>query len=112
MATLEWRGKRAPIGGGAYLRILPYFYTRWGISHINDREQQPVSVYLHPWELDPEQPRIGAGTTATLRHYTGLVSGPRKIKRLLQDFSFAPMRDLLNRVDPSRLPSYDAGSTN
>jgi polysaccharide deacetylase family protein (PEP-CTERM system associated) len=91
MTTLNWGGKRSPLAGGAYLRFLPYSYTRWGIHYVNQNEAQPVCVYLHPWELDPEQPRVNASATSRLRHYLGLRGTPEKLKRLLADFEFGPV---------------------
>ena len=51
MPTLSLRGARSPFGGGAYLRLLPYWYTRWGIRFLNEKEGQPACVYVHPWEI-------------------------------------------------------------
>lgn len=95
MPTLSVAGLRAPLAGGAYLRILPYRYTRWGIRFLNEREERPVCVYVHPWELDPEQPRMKGGRTARLRHYLGLRGTERKLRRLLRDFEFAPLGTLV-----------------
>ncbi len=95
MSTLEWDGKRSPLGGGAYLRILPYGYTRWGIRFINEQEKHTVCVYVHPWELDPEQPRMAGSLTARLRHYVGLRGTKRKLQNLLRDFEFGPLGPLV-----------------
>ncbi len=91
MATLELGRWRSPIGGGAYLRLLPYWYTRWGLRYLNGRENHPVCVYLHPWELDPDQPRLDKSRTARLRHYWGLRGMERKLQKLLRDFEFCPV---------------------
>ena len=61
IATTRVAGNNLPVGGGGYFRILPYAYTRWGLSRLNGRESQSGVVYLHPWEIDPEQPRLAAG---------------------------------------------------
>jgi polysaccharide deacetylase family protein (PEP-CTERM system associated) len=95
LPTLQLGGKRAPIGGGAYLRLLPYFYTRWSIGYINARETRPVCVYLHPWELDPEQPRMQGTLTASMRHYVGLRRTQSKFRKLLRDFVFCPLHVLV-----------------
>jgi len=94
MSTLEIAGLRSPFGGGAYFRVLPYWYTRWGIRYLNRSETMPVCVYLHPWELDPEQPHMSGDLTARLRHYFGLSRTPGKFRRLLHDFQFVPLREL------------------
>jgi polysaccharide deacetylase family protein (PEP-CTERM system associated) len=95
LPTLQVGSMRAPLGGGAYLRILPYSYTRWGIGYINEREGRPVCVYLHPWEIDTEQPRMEGSLTARLRHYMGLRGTESKLRRLLLDFEFAPLHLLV-----------------
>jgi polysaccharide deacetylase family protein (PEP-CTERM system associated) len=91
MPTLEMGGVRAPLGGGAYLRFLPYWYTRWGIRYLNTIEKRLACVYLHPWELDPKQPRMNGSITARMRHYFGLRSAESKFRRLLHDFEFQPL---------------------
>jgi polysaccharide deacetylase family protein (PEP-CTERM system associated) len=88
LMTIELGRRRSPLGGGAYFRILPYWYTRWGIRHVNKAEGRPACVYLHPWELDSEQPRIAASITARVRHYLGLRRAELKLRRLLHDFQF------------------------
>ena len=95
MPTLELAGRRSPIGGGAYLRLLPYWYTRWAMRYLNRSEQRPVCVYLHPWELDPEQPKMQGRLTARIRHYIGLRGVQKKLRRMLRDFEFAPMGELI-----------------
>jgi polysaccharide deacetylase family protein (PEP-CTERM system associated) len=95
MSTARAVGRNWPLGGGAYLRLFPYHYMRWGIRRVN-REGQPALVYVHPWELDPEQPRIKVGGKRGLStHYINLHRTEAKLQRLLQDFSFAPARDVL-----------------
>ena len=81
----------APIGGGGYLRLLPYCYTAAGIRRVNGTEARPVCVYFHPWEIDPEQPKLASGRIAKLRTYTGLGSMERKIARLLRTFDFSTL---------------------
>ena len=98
MTTLEFAGLRSPFGGGAYFRLLPYWYTRWGIRFLNEREQRSVCVYLHPWELDPEQPRMSGRATSRMRHYLGLRGTLSKFRRLIRDFEFCPLRALVDQV--------------
>jgi polysaccharide deacetylase family protein (PEP-CTERM system associated) len=109
LPTLQIGHKRAPLAGGAYLRILPYAYTRWGIEFINKHEGRPVCVYMHPWELDRDQPRMKVALTARLRHYAGLGSTEPKLRNLLSDFNFSPLSALIDEwksgadLQPSRL---------
>jgi polysaccharide deacetylase family protein (PEP-CTERM system associated) len=95
MPTLALGRTRSPIGGGAYLRLLPYWYTRWGIGFINSQEERPVCVYLHPWELDAEQPRMRGNFTAQIRHYMGLRGTAAKLHKLLADFEFGTLGSLV-----------------
>jgi len=84
----------APIGGGGYLRMLPYRYTAAGIRRVNEEENQPVCVYFHPWEIDPCQPALASGVVSWLRTYTGIRGMYAKIDRLLYDFSFGSISDV------------------
>ena len=87
-------GAVAPVGGGAYLRLLPYRYTAAGIRRINSQEHQPACVYFHPWEIDPDHPRLAAGFASRLRTYTGLRGMRRKLARLLSEFRFSAIVDV------------------
>ena len=98
MPTLELAGRRSPLAGGAYLRLLPYVFTRWGIRFLNEQENLPVCVYIHPWELDPEQPRMGGTPSARLRHYLGLRGTEEKLRRLLRDFRFCSLESLVGQL--------------
>jgi polysaccharide deacetylase family protein (PEP-CTERM system associated) len=106
MPTLQFGGMRAPIGGGAYLRLLPYWYTRWGLRYINRREEQSACIYLHPWELDSEQPRMQGSVSARLRHYFGLKGAESKFRRMLLDFDLQPLNSFIDelRCEPSAAP--------
>ncbi len=94
-STLRILGSNVPVAGGGYLRLFPYRFTAWAIHHLNESERQPSMVYLHPWELDPEQPRISASRLSRFRHYTNLDSTEKKLRKLLDNFSWAPMEDVL-----------------
>lgn len=84
-------GRVAPIGGGGYLRLLPYVYTAAGIRRINRVDQQPACIYFHPWEIDPHHPRLATGAIARLRTYTGLNGMRGKLERLLSEFRFSSL---------------------
>ena len=79
----------APIGGGGYLRLLPYRYTAAGIRRLNREEGHPACLYFHPWEIDRGQPRLARGLIARLRTYTGIRGMEHKLSRLLADFEFS-----------------------
>jgi polysaccharide deacetylase family protein (PEP-CTERM system associated) len=85
-----------PIAGGGYFRQFPYAWTKWGIDRVNRVEHQPVTFYTHPWELDPEQPRIPVGAATRVRHYRGLERTSARLTRLLQDFRFDSISSALN----------------
>jgi hypothetical protein len=87
-----------PVAGGGYFRILPYRWTRWGIARVNRLEQRPVVFYLHPWEIDPEQPRLKVGRLSSFRHYRNLDQTETRLRRLLEDFRFGPMTALVASV--------------
>ena len=95
MTVLEFSGRRAPLAGGAYLRALPYFYTRWAIGYLNAFEHRSACVYLHPWELDADQPLMKGSLTSRLRHRLGLRGTKRKLGKLLGDFEFCPLGALV-----------------
>jgi polysaccharide deacetylase family protein (PEP-CTERM system associated) len=84
----------APVGGGAYMRLFPYRYTAAGIRRINDIDRQPACIYVHPWEMDPQVPRLARGFVSRLRTYTGLAAMPHKVKRLLADFEFSTLSEV------------------
>jgi polysaccharide deacetylase family protein (PEP-CTERM system associated) len=85
--TLRHFGVSIPAGGGAYFRIFPYGVTRAALLEC-ERRETPGTFYVHPWELDPDQPRIAAPWHARLRHYTGLHRTAPRLERLLDEFRF------------------------
>jgi polysaccharide deacetylase family protein (PEP-CTERM system associated) len=95
------KGRIAPIGGGGYLRLLPYRYTSAGIRKLNRDEQQPACIYFHPWEIDPDQPRLASGLIARLRTYTGVKGMARKLDRLLTEFQFSTLSRVYGEVGRS-----------
>ena len=82
------RSRVAPVGGGAYLRLLPYRYLAAGIKRINETEAQPACIYFHPWEIDPDQPRLASGWVSRVRTYAGIGGMFAKLDRLFSDFRF------------------------
>lgn len=89
-----WKS-HVPIAGGGYLRLFPAALVSWAIQGINARENQPAVVYFHPWEIDPHQPRIRAGLKSRFRHYLNLQRMELKIRYLLSNLRFSPVRDIL-----------------
>lgn len=91
---------RLPVGGGAYQRILPEAYIFAGLRRLN-RAGQPFIAYLHPWELDPAQPRGAASGHSAWLHYANLHGSTRRFARLLSEFDFAPLRELADGMGPT-----------
>jgi polysaccharide deacetylase family protein (PEP-CTERM system associated) len=96
-----------PVAGGGYFRILPYWWTRWGIARVNEREGRPAIFYLHPWEIDPEQPRLPAGRVSRFRHYRHLEDTEARLRQLLTDFKFDAIEAV---VAQTRLAMPGAGA--
>lgn len=95
MSTAPMFGMRLPVSGGGYFRLLPYALTRTGLRKLNRSLQRPFIFYLHPWEIDPEQPRVKTKLLSKLRHYTNLDKCEERLRRLIDEFRFAPVRDVL-----------------
>jgi polysaccharide deacetylase family protein (PEP-CTERM system associated) len=95
LSTVTVLGWRLPVAGGGYFRLFPYHFTQWAIRRINEREGQPAVVYLHPWEMDPVQPRLPAGRVGRFRHSVNSGATMDRLRRLICEFRFAPARDVL-----------------
>lgn len=94
LSTAEIFGVRLPVAGGGYFRFLPYSVTRFGLLRIN-QHSSPFVFYLHPWEVDPGQPRIAAPWRSRFRHYTNIGRCAQRLFRLTRDFRFGRMDDVL-----------------
>jgi polysaccharide deacetylase family protein (PEP-CTERM system associated) len=90
ITTLVVGTVRLPFSGGGYFRLLPYPAIRAALRRVNGWDGMPGMVYLHPWEMDPEQPRLPVRGLSRVRHYLNLGETERKLERLLRDFEFAP----------------------
>jgi polysaccharide deacetylase family protein (PEP-CTERM system associated) len=109
-STLAIAGLTLPIGGGGYLRLYPLGVTSWALERLNRREALPGVVYVHPWELDPDQPRIaGAPLVSRMRHYVNLESTASKLAALMRRHRFAPAREVLDAYRPLRDARLDGG---
>ncbi len=95
LSTLRILGANLPFGGGGYLRLYPGFVTERAIRFLNEKEGRPAVVYVHPWELDPGQPRLTGSRVSVFRHYTNIRTTEPKLIRLLERFRFAPVRDVV-----------------
>ena len=95
IGTARVMGVNLPIGGGGFFRLLPFPLIRLGMRRVNLREEQPVMFYLHPWELDPGQPRPPMSWRHRFRHYVGVEKEAAKLARLMALFRFGTVRDIL-----------------
>jgi polysaccharide deacetylase family protein (PEP-CTERM system associated) len=106
IATVRISRGNWPAGGGGYFRLLPYAVSRWSLRRINAHDRKPAMFYFHPWELDPDQPRIeGARAKARFRHYLNLHRMRPRLARLLHDFRW----DRADRVFLSTSPGFRQG---
>ena len=103
LSTAKLFNYRIPVAGGGYFRLYPYALTRRGLGQIN-RRQQPFIFYLHPWEIDPDQPRISASWFSRFRHYNNLSKCEDRLRLLLQEFKFVSAQQVL--VDLKLLTKY------
>jgi polysaccharide deacetylase family protein (PEP-CTERM system associated) len=93
-STAQLAGLCLPVAGGGYFRIFPFGITRWAVRRVND-EGLPFIFYLHPWEVDPDQPRVRVGWRSRFRHYTNLHHCEARLRRLMREFQFAPAKEVL-----------------
>jgi polysaccharide deacetylase family protein (PEP-CTERM system associated) len=96
-STIARGGMNLPIGGGGYFRLLPYWWTRLGITALNETERKPAIFYVHPWEVDAEQPRIKTSAVSRVRHYYNLGKTEDRLRRLLSEFKFGRISEVLSR---------------
>jgi len=107
-STVRFAGANLPVAGGGFFRLLPYAWTRWGIARLNRVERRPAVFYVHPWEIDPEQPRIRASFASRLRHYTNLDKTEPRLRRMLSEFQFAPLGQVLE--DSTNANAFETSS--
>src|ERR1041385_3301089 len=96
-ATLRFAGRGLPAAGGAYFRLLPYSVVRTALRQC-ERRGVPGTFYIHPWEIDAEQPRFAVSWATRLRHYGGLQGMLPRLERLLTEFPFGSIRDTLAKA--------------
>lgn len=98
LTTTRWLGRNLPASGGGYFRFLPYAISRWALRRVNTVDQQAAVFYLHPWEIDPQQPRVaGTSLKTRFRHYVNLDKTEHRLGRLLRDFRWARMDEVFRQ---------------
>ena len=98
VTTAMLGGRRVAAGGGGFFRVLPYAFSRWAIRQVNRDEGRPAMFYFHPWEVDPDQPRVPyAPLRSRLRHYTGLSKMAGKLSDLVHEFRWGRVDMIAHR---------------
>jgi polysaccharide deacetylase family protein (PEP-CTERM system associated) len=104
VTTVRAFGRNWPASGGGYFRLFPYAFSRWLLRHVNQTDRQAAVFYFHPWEIDPEQPRVaGIDAKTRFRHYLNLDHMEGRIGRLLTDFRWGRMDEIF--LPPEAAPS-------
>ena len=98
LSTFRSLGQSIPVAGGGYFRLYPYWLSKFFYRKLN-QQSTPFVFYLHPWEIDPDQPRVKASLLSEFRHYNNLNKGYRRLSTLLTDFSFTTMHQKLDELD-------------
>lgn len=107
-------GARLPVGGGGYFRLYPYRISAALLRRATAQTGQPFMFYIHPWELDPEQPQLAMPFSRRIRHRVNLAATERRLDQLLSEFQFGAMSDVLNDMDwktesrPNGVPANQA----
>lgn len=96
MSTIRVAGMNLPFSGGGYLRLLPFWYVRWAMWRHARHYRQPVIFYVHPWEVDPGQPRFEVSLPTRIRHYRNLGKTEERLRALFRRYRFTTIRKVLN----------------
>ena len=94
LSTIKVFGENLPVGGGGYLRMYPLWLTHYAIRELNENEKKSAVVYVHPWELDPDQPRMRGKRLSMFRHYVNLGKTESRLESLFSTFKFQSIRDV------------------
>jgi polysaccharide deacetylase family protein (PEP-CTERM system associated) len=96
VTTVELAGRRMAAGGGGFFRLLPYGFSSWAIGRVNQEDRRPAVFYFHPWEIDPDQPRVrSAPLKSRLRHYTNLGTMEHKLLKLFKAHNWGRTDDVV-----------------
>jgi len=113
-STVKCLGVRLPVAGGGYFRLYPYPVLRALLRKL-EGEGAPLVMYMHPWEFDPDQPRMEGSMVSRMRHYLNLDKTEGRMRALLEDFSFAPIRQVFPQIEQMQCmeltSGYGAGKT-
>ena len=96
-STMNACGLQLPVAGGGYFRLFPYAASRMLLKNL-EKQGSLLVMYLHPWEIDPEQPRMDGPVLSQIRHYLNLGKTEQRLRWLLKDFSFAPINEVIRPI--------------
>ena len=95
ISTVQIAGNNYPCGGGGFFRLFPYSISRWAINRVNNSDKKACIFYFHPWEIDPEQPRVnGIDLRTRIRHYLNLNRTELRLNKLLTDFQWDTIENI------------------
>jgi polysaccharide deacetylase family protein (PEP-CTERM system associated) len=98
VTTVEIAGRRVAAGGGGFFRILPFAFSNWAVARVNNRDDRPAVFYFHPWEIDPDQPRVaGASLKSRIRHYSRLSDMSDKLLKLFNGYCWGRTDEVVRR---------------
>jgi polysaccharide deacetylase family protein (PEP-CTERM system associated) len=95
ISTVRFAGMNLPFVGGGYLRHFPMAFIHWGMRRLNGFERRPAILYIHPWEIDPEQPRFAVPWATRFRHYHNLHQTEERLAELFGAYRFTTVREVL-----------------
>ncbi|MEW8351413.1 MAG: XrtA system polysaccharide deacetylase [Candidatus Thiodiazotropha taylori] len=99
LSTVGVAKRRLPVSGGGYFRLFPYWLSKAGLNRVNRTDQMPFIFYMHPWEIDEGQPKIKSSRFSEFRHYNNIDKFETRLLKLIRDFEFSTVRDVLQRLD-------------
>ncbi len=108
-STVKCLGVRLPVAGGGYFRLYPYPVLRALLRKL-EGEGAPLVMYMHPWEFDPDQPRMEGSMVSRMRHYLNLDKTEGRLRALLEDFSFAPIRQVFPQIEQMQCMALTSGN--
>lgn len=110
ISTICVAGQNIHCSGGGWFRLFPYSFSRWAINQVNTKENKSCIFYFHPWELDPQQPRVkGISLKSRLRHYLNLEKMRGRLEKLLSDFEWGRVDDIFIKNQQDAYSTTDVG---
>jgi polysaccharide deacetylase family protein (PEP-CTERM system associated) len=99
LSTVGVMNRRLPVSGGGYFRLFPYWLSKAGLNRVNQNDRMPFIFYMHPWEIDEGQPKIKSSRLSEFRHYNNIHKFETRLLKLVSDFEFSTVSDVLQRLD-------------